>query len=631
MTDRWGIEDSYEDAHGAPQTIAPEVVARLREIVGTPNGVASGPTFVRQGESVTLPAGALRLDDGGELRLDGSALPADVPTGYHELTPTSGDGARVQVIVSPRRCHLREEWRAWGWAVQLYASRSRASWGMGDLRDLTTLAEWSASRHDARFLMVNPLHAASPGLPQEASPYSPTSRRFRNPLYIRVEDVPGADVLGTRLDTFAQRGRALNGTRTIDRDAVLDLKLSALELIWERMRDDQRFERWLGEQGPALREFAMWTVLAERFGRTWREWPEEYRRPGTAAVEAFAAANLRRIRFHCWLQWSTQLQLDRASEHLAVIQDLPIGFDPDGADSWSWQDLVASEASVGAPPDEFNPAGQDWGLPPFVPWRLRKDGYRPFIETVRATMPRGGGLRIDHIMGLFRLWWVPQGESPRDGGYVRYPTSDLLDIIAIESERAGAVVVGEDLGTVEAGVREEMADRRILSYRLLWFEDDDPSEWPPLSMAAVTTHDLPTVAGVWDGSDVKAQREMGVDPNEEGWAEIKSRVAGATATPEDAPGPVAVEAAYTLLARAPSVLLAATLDDAVAEPERPNMPGVTERPNWCIALSQPIEELVEAPLAATVAETLRRAVSTGDVGVATETRSENHAPQMQET
>jgi 4-alpha-glucanotransferase len=539
------------------------------------------------------------------------ALPRDVPIGYHRFTPqaatSEADGHAL--IVSPGRCHLRDRWRAWGWAVQLYASRSKASWGMGDLGDLSTLAAWAAEEHGAGFLMVNPLHAAAPGTPQEASPYSPTSRRFRNPLYIRVEDVPAADVLGPQLDELAQRGRALNATRTIDRDAVLDLKIGALEVVWERIRDDRRFERWLGEQDDALHEFATWSSLAERHGRTWREWPAELRRPGSPAVAEFARANHERIRFHSWLQWLAQLQLDRAGEQIGVIQDLPIGFDPNGADAWSWQDLIASDASVGAPPDEFNAAGQDWGLPPFVPWRLRAADYRPFIETVRATMPQGGGLRIDHIMGLFRLWWVPRGESPTEGGYVRYPTSDLLDIIAIESERAGAVVVGEDLGTVEKGVREEMAERRILSYRLLWFEDDDPAEWPELAMAAVTTHDLPTVVGVWDGSDVDEQRAMGVDPNEEGWAEIRSRVAATAKLDEDASPAEAVEAAYGLLGRAPAVLLSATLDDAAAEPRRPNMPGVTDRPNWCIALADPIEDLMSAPLTAAVSETLRGAVS----------------------
>jgi 4-alpha-glucanotransferase len=314
------------------------------------------------------------------------------------------------------------------------------------------------------------------------------------------------------------------------------------------------------------------------------------------------------VRYHCWLQWLTQVQLDRASDRLAVIQDLPIGFDPNGADAWSWQELVAADASVGAPPDEFNTAGQDWGLPPFVPWRLRAADYRPFIETVRATMPSGGGLRIDHIMGLFRLWWLPRGASPRDGGYVRYPTSDLLDIIAVESERAGATVVGEDLGTVEAAVREEMVDRRILSYRLLWFEDDDPAEWPQLAMAAVTTHDLPTLAGMWDGSDVEEQRQLGIDPNAEAWKEIRERIASAAGLSLGAPVTKAIEGAHTLLARAPSVLLSATLDDAAAEPRRPNVPGVIDRPNWCIALAEPLEELMSAPLPAAIARTLRRGV-----------------------
>jgi 4-alpha-glucanotransferase len=293
-----------------------------------------------------------------------------------------------------------------------------------------------------------------------------------------------------------------------------------------------------------------------------------------------------------------------------VIQDLPIGVNPDGADAWAWQDVLAEGASVGAPPDEFNSQGQDWGLPPFVPWRLREAGYQPLIDTIRATIASAGGLRVDHVMGLFRLWWIPAGAGPTDGGYVRYPADELLDIVALESHRAQAPVVGEDLGTVEDGVREAMAERRMLSYKVLWFESDDPATWPAASMAAVTTHDLPTVVGLWTGTDLDEQARLGLQPNDASTREIHDRVAAACGLDDDAGPDEVVRATHELLARSPSVLLTATLDDAMAEPERPNMPGADQdRDNWSLALPIPLEDLPDQPLARDVATTLRRAVA----------------------
>ena len=299
---------------------------------------------------------------------------------------------------------------------------------------------------------------------------------------------------------------------------------------------------------------------------------------------------------------------------MTVIQDLPIGVAGGGADAWTWQDVLAQGASVGAPPDAFNSQGQDWGSPPLIPWRLREADYEPFIQSIRATMAGAGGLRIDHVMGLFRLWWVPAegrgiGGSAADGAYVRYPAEDLLDIVALESHRAQALVVGEDLGTVEDGVREALAEHGILSYRLLWFEDDDPAEWPTEAMAAVSTHDLPTVAGLWTGSDVAEQREQGTGTDEELERGRKSLLDHLPGVPEGASAEEAVEHAYRLLGRAPSLLLSATLDDAVGEPRRPNMPGAGERPNWSLPLPVLVEDLPEHPLLRSVARTLAEGVA----------------------
>jgi 4-alpha-glucanotransferase len=307
------------------------------------------------------------------------------------------------------------------------------------------------------------------------------------------------------------------------------------------------------------------------------------------------------------VQYQLDRQLARASAVLPVMQDLPIGFDADGADGWAFQDTLAHGISVGAPPDEFNTRGQDWGLPPFVPGKLRAAGYEPFIQTIRACLRHAGGLRIDHVMGLFRLFWIPFGAEPAQGAYVRLPASDLLGIVALESQRARAVIVGEDLGTVEDETRAELAARRILSYRLIWFEKAPPSTFPEQALSAITTHDLPTVAGLWSGSDFEAQRVLKLAPNEAGTREIHDRVANMTRATSRTPVSAVIARLHAALATAPSRLLTATLDDAMAVPERPNMPATTYQwPNWSIALPEPIETLKSNRLAASIARALGR-------------------------
>jgi 4-alpha-glucanotransferase len=263
---------------------------------------------------------------------------------------------------------------------------------------------------------------------------------------------------------------------------------------------------------------------------------------------------------------------------------------------------------VGAPPDAFNTRGQNWGLPPLNPWRLRAAGYQPFIETIRAGLRHAGGLRLDHVMGLFRLFWIPEGADPARGAYVRYPAGDLLDILALESVRSGAVVVGEDLGTVEPEVRDELAARGLLSYRLLWFEDTEPAAWPRQALAAVTTHDLPTVAGLWTGADLERLRALGLGPNEQGTIAIRERLRRWAGLAAGASAAEAVTAAHRLLATAPSMLLAATLEDALGVVERPNVPGTTpgHHANWSLALPRTLEELEADALTRHIATLLRR-------------------------
>jgi 4-alpha-glucanotransferase len=562
-------------------------------------------TVVRAGEprAITGP-GRIALEDGGTVAVD-RALPPDLPLGYHWLS-TTAELEPSPLVVTPARCPLPPR-RGWGWSAQLYATRSTESWGVGDLADLRRLGRWAA-RLGADLVLINPLAAPLPLATQEASPYCASSRRFLNPLYLRIEDIPGAAALGPDLARLAALGRGLNRDRLIDRDRVFRLKMDALQRLWAKDGGrDPGFEHYVRESGASLETYARFCALSERYQGGFRAWPPDYRHPGGPAVARFAAAALDRVRFHQWLQWRLDAQLARASAEVRIMQDLPVGVDPDGADAWAWQDALAAGATVGAPPDRYVRRGQDWGLPPFIPHRLRALAYRPFVETIRAALRHAGGLRIDHVMSLFRLFWIPAGSTPAEGGYVRYPADDLLGIVALESHRAGAFVVGEDLGTVERGVRERLTDRGVLSYRVMWFEEGPTSRYPQVAMAAVTTHDLPTIAGLWSGADLAEQRALGLEPNEAALAAVRARLASATGAAPDEPIDDVIEAAHRRLAEAPSLLVTATLDDALAVIERPNVPGTTrERPNWSLALPTPLETLETTPLALRLAAALAR-------------------------
>ena len=596
-TDEWGIDATWLDALDEEHQVADSTIERLREVIGTPPADLEdrAPIVARPGDVLEVDAAQVVCEDGEVRHIDGE-LPDDFPLGYHWLQSPSGH--RRRLIVSPGRCWLPDD-RSWGWAVQLYATRSRGSWGIGDLADLREVRRMAADQ-GAGFVLINPLHAVAPIPQQEASPYLPATRRFRNPLYLRVSEVPGAD--GIDLEDAA--GRALSDGPLIDRDAIWARKREVLMRIFFAHGGGEAFARWREEQGQTLQDWATWAAISEEHGADWHAWPEELRRPQSREIATYQEQHGAVVAFHAWLQWAMELQLTAATAGMTVIQDLPIGVAGGGADAWTWQDVLAQGASVGAPPDAFNSRGQDWGSPPLIPWRLRDADYEPFIQSIRATMAGAGGLRIDHVMGLFRLWWVPADGSAADGAYVRYPAEDLLDIVALESTRAEALVVGEDLGTVEAGVREAMAEHGILSYRLLWFEDDDPAEWPAEAMAAVSTHDLPTVAGLWTGADLAEQREHGTGSDEEleqGRASLLEHLPG---VPDDASAEDAVERAYRLLGQAPSMLLSATLDDALAEVRRPNMPGTTDRPNWSLPLPVLVDDLPGHPLVQKVARTL---------------------------
>ena len=600
-----GIQRHYVDALGKRHRAPRETLEAIEKAARRAGKRWTDTIVVPEGQRPVIGPAEIELEDGSSLTV-GRALPRDIPWGYHRLLRKRSRPARL--IVAPRTCHLDESFRTWGWAIQLYAARSRRSWGIGDLADLRMLGRWAAEQ-GAGIALINPLAAPAPTLPQQPSPYFPSSRRFRSPLYLRIEEVEGAREAEPVRD-LASRARRLNSERLIDRDEVFTLKNEALEAIWRviRVRDDRRFEAFRREQS-GLEEFATFCVLAERFGAGFRRWPAEYRHPSSPAVRRLARSGEMRDRvlFHQWLQYLVDRQLERASAAMPVMQDLPIGFDAEGADAWAFQDVLAHGISVGAPPDEFNTRGQNWGLPPFVPDKLRGAGYEPFVQTIRACLRHAGGLRIDHVMGLFRLFWIPSGMEPKDGAYVRGHARDLLAIVALESQRAKAVIVGEDLGTVEEHVREELAAAQILSYRLVWFEKTPPRTFPEAALAAVTTHDLPTSAGLWTGSDLEAQKELGLSPNEAGTHQIQARVRRLTRSRSDTPVREVIARLHAALARARSRILTATLDDAMAVEERPNMPATNDEwPNWRLALPAPIESLRDDRLARRIARALSR-------------------------
>ena len=473
--------------------------------------------------------------------------------------------------------------RAWGWAVQLYSARSRESWGIGDMADLRRLAKWSR-KQGATVLLLNPLGAQTPILPYEASPYYTSSRRFRNTVYLRIEEIDGAELVAAELEPLRLEAQRLNDHSLIDYDEVFRLKNRALETVFKVAPDPPRLGPWAHSKGQPLRDFATYCALAEEHGPAWRSWPAELRHPKGVGVDAERRRLTRRVAFHVWQQFHLDRQMARAAREIGLITDVPVGFASDGFDAWRWQDLLAQDMRVGAPPDEFFREGQDWGLPPFDPWKLRRAHYEPFVEAIRSATAHAAGIRLDHVMGLFRLFWIPTGVGAAGGAYVKYPASDLLALLAAESRRGKAFVIGEDLGLVEPAVRRRLHRRGALSYRLLWFEGPTPDQWPKSSVAAVGTHDLPTLAGTWNLTEPDQRQHR-----------LRQRLVDVTHAPDGA-APIDVAATtYAALAVSRSRIVLASMEDALSVEERPNVPGTTtEFPNWRRALPQPLEAIETA-------------------------------------
>jgi 4-alpha-glucanotransferase len=578
-------------------------------------------------------------------------LPADLPIGYHRLV-LQADSAEfgTPIIVSP--AWLRSpEGRQWGLATQLYSVRSERSWGIGDLTDLTDLAVWSAARHAADFILVNPLHAAAPVAPMEPSPYLPTSRRFVNPVYLRVEAVPEYAYVRRRNRIRklreAVQSRADRADQ-IDRDAAWKVKRSALEAVYAAPRSAGRelaYAAYREREGSSLDDFATWCALAECHGGDWHQWPPELRHPARGGVADFAAEHADAVDFHRWLQWQLDDQLTAAQAtalqtgmSLGIMHDLAVGVDPKGADAWALQDVLALGVTAGAPPDEFNQLGQDWSQPPWRPDQLEKLAYEPFRALVNAVLRHAGGVRIDHIIGLFRMWWIPNGAPPTAGTYVRYDHEAMIGIVALEAHRAGAVVVGEDLGTVEPWVRDYLHERGLFGTSILWFEADRaggdavagplPAErWREFCLSAVTTHDLPPTAGYLAGEHVRLRDELGLltRPADEELAADREqqtrwlnelRRVGLLGDDAEHPGVAEiVEALHRYLGRTPSRLLSLSLADAVGDLRTQNQPGTTnEYPNWRVPLARAdgkkvlLEDVFADASAARMGEVMRAAV-----------------------
>jgi (1->4)-alpha-D-glucan 1-alpha-D-glucosylmutase len=565
--------------------------------------------------------------------------------GYHRVElrqVNKGEGAEplsgaTRLVVTPDSCYmpagLDGESRVWGPAIQLYALRSGRNWGIGDFTDLKTMGEYCA-KVGAGVLGLNPLHALFPTEPGYVSPYSPSCRFFLNFAYLDVEAI--ADFAecekarrAVQSPEFQARLAALRDADLVNYDEVIVTKRSVLEMLYRHFQErhlrpqterGQAFRTFQSAGGEILHAYSIFEALQEHFHnersahRGWPSWPEKYRDSRSEAVAEFGLAGRERVEFFQYLQWQADIQLGAVGRlalerglKVGLYEDLPVSIDSAGFEAWLYQDLYALQARIGAPPDDFNLNGQDWGLPPLIPRRLVDAEYEPFISVLRGNMRHGGAIRVDHVMQFMRLFWVPPGKPPATGAYVHYPFEDLLGILALESQRNSCLVIGEDLGTVPDEVRQALKERGVFSYRLLYFEkgaDGDfkaTGDYPEQAVAAVTTHDLPTLAGYWQGEDLTVRTELKLFPTEEvretqivARSEDRIRLLFALkrerllpeeidleglALPEMSPE--LVTAVYHYLARSSAKILMFQLEDILGQQEQVNLPGtIKEYPNW---------------------------------------------------
>lgn len=577
-------------------------------------------------------------------------LPTGLDIGYYDVTAdgTSPSGQAIgslRLMVVPAHCYRPAQFemgdRVWGISLQLYALRSMENWGVGDFSDLYEWAEWAAMDLQAGIIGVNPLHSLKNSRPYHISPYSPDSRLYLNALYIDVERVPEFQVSSKARaiatdEEFVSCLDALRKSDTVEYERVAAVKRQVLDLLFAIFEEQhfvreadrliactergEAFERYLQQEGDRLESYALFQVLSETFSKhsppllVWQQWPEAYRQPSSSASRDFLMAHRREVRFHQYVQWLAHQQLRRVHEHtralgmpIGLYHDLALGSDRGGSDAWLFQSVLALAADCGCPPDAFAPDGQNWGLPPVNPHALRQSGYRMFIDLLRKNLENGGAVRLDHVMALFRLFWIPQGLPPLAGAYVEYPWEDLLGILALESVRHRAVIVGEDLGTVPDFVRDQLSAAGVYSYRVFYFERNSNGEWRPPNMyprqalAVVTTHDLPTLTGFWSGVDMEVRERLGLyrdEPTHRSALEDRDRDKAGIARALRREGiwplglqegaalheplcPELIGAIHTYVARSPSSFMLVTLEDLIGDPTQINLPGTLDSyPNW---------------------------------------------------
>ncbi len=628
-----------------------------------------GATTTGEFLPIELPRlGQQRLGGVDFLRAELS-LPPLAATGYYRLEiELPGREAQAQsamtLIVTPSSCYLpgavTGENRVWGPSVQLYGLRSKRNWGMGDFSDLRALIDLTADAGGG-VVGVNPLHALFPDDPERISPYSPSSRCYTNILYIDVEAVPefaecepARHLVGG--ERFQARLRRLRASELVAYADIAAAKREVLALLYRHFReqhlanDSERaraFRIFRENAGDALENHARFEALQAHFHREdaavwgWPAWPQAYRDPGAPEVERFAAENADAIGFYAWMQWLTEEQLAAVGRQswrrglgVGLYQDLALGVSPGGSEAWMMQGCLAAGAHAGAPPDEFNLPGQEWGLPPFVPHRLREAAYAPFIAVLRANMRHCGALRIDHAMALTRVFWVPAGMPPAQGSYVAYPFDDLLGILALESQRNGCMVIGEDLGTVPEGFSARLAATGVLSYRPFLFERTaqggftPPAQYPSQALVG-GQHPRPAdLRGFWKGSDLDTRNALQLLPS----GEQRSRLVlersqdrarflmaledegllpeGAGIHPVSMPDitPACMLAIHAYLARTPARMLVVQPEDILGVVEQVNLPGSRDdqHPNWRRRLPLDLEEWRDDPRFAAVGELMRR-------------------------
>ena len=631
-------------------TLAPEQIAKA---VSWELNEESGK--VRRGHWILEDTNAVNkcVVDGILLKQFEVSLPQLPGVGYHRLniTCTQGDETQTSLIVTPQSCYQPAELdngrKLWGIALQLYTLRSQHNWGIGDFEDLHRAVDTLAPL-GVNIIGLNPLHALFPHLPEQASPYSPTSRDFLNPLYLSVEAIDEFERCEEIQQLVAEKNfqarlETLRETKLVDYTGVWSAKLLALKMLYQCFRQEdlasnspraKSFRQFQAEGGSDLQNFGRFEALQTQLHQqdtsvsSWLSWPEAYRDPTSDAVNNWADSNREEIEFHQYLQWNTELQLADVQQHCAmrgmtigIYRDLAVGVTKQSAQIWAAQPLYALQSSIGAPPDDFNLHGQDWSLPPPKPQALIDEAYDPFIKTLRANMRHAGALRIDHVMGLMRLFWVPPKHLPESGSYVVYPFTDLLGILALESQRNQCMVIGEDLGTVPDELRAALQSINVLSYRVLYFEKNwqegsfkPPHDYPRDAVASIGSHDLPSFSGFWQETDLDLSEALDLFPSpqqrdRQRQARTRDRIEIVAAlqrenliSAEETNENIATDnlsSAPTLpvhryLARSRSALMLLQLEDFFGQKDQVNVPGtVNQHPNWRRKLPVNIENWLD--------------------------------------